>query len=127
MKLATSKINEALKSADETKVLIVGNNIFDKVPQLLKEEFPECEAVIVADKTTYKIAGEKLEKLLKHSGVKLVKSFIFTDSNLYAEYWFVEKLVNYLKSNRAIPIAVGSGTINDLTKLASHETNRKYI
>ena len=127
MKLATSKINEALKSADETKVLIVGNNIFDKVPQLLKEEFPECEAVIVADKTTYKIAGEKLEKLLKHSGVKLVKSFIFTDSNLYAEYWFVEKLVNYLKRNRAIPIAVGSGTINDLTKLASHETNRKYI
>jgi len=127
MKLATSKINEALKSADETKVLIVGNNIFDKVPQLLKEEFPECEAVIVADKTTYKIAGEKLEKLLIHSGVKLVKSFIFTDSNLYAEYWFVEKLVNYLKRNRAIPIAVGSGTINDLTKLASHETNRKYI
>lgn len=127
MSLSISNVNKALKTADETKSLMIGSNILYKLPQLFKDQFHESEAIVIADRTTYKIAGKKLEKLLKHNGVKLLKSFIFTDSKLYAEYRFVKKLVNYLKNNNAIPIAVGSGTINDITKLASHETNRRYI
>ena len=32
-----------------------------------------------------------------------------------------------LESTAAIPVAVGSGTINDLTKLAAHRVNRPYM
>ena len=32
-----------------------------------------------------------------------------------------------LASSQAIPVAVGSGTINDLTKLAAHRLNRPYM
>jgi glycerol-1-phosphate dehydrogenase [NAD(P)+] len=32
-----------------------------------------------------------------------------------------------LAANQAIPVAVGSGTINDLTKLAAHRVGRPYI
>jgi glycerol-1-phosphate dehydrogenase [NAD(P)+] len=32
-----------------------------------------------------------------------------------------------LKQHSAIPVAVGSGTINDLTKLAAHRTGRPYL
>lgn len=121
------KIEEALKAADETMALIIGNDILHQVPQLFKEQFPEQEAIIVADTNTYRVAGKKVGHLLQESGIKQQKSYIFADSDLYAEYGFVEELVAVLKKNDAVPIAVGSGTINDLTKLASYKTNRRYM
>lgn len=122
-----SKIEEALKAADETRALIIGNDILYQVPQLFNEQFPGQEAIIIADSNTYRVAGEKVESLLQEAGIQQKRCYIFTDPDLYAEYGFVEKLVDVLKNTRAIPIAVGSGTINDLTKLASHKTGRRYM
>jgi glycerol-1-phosphate dehydrogenase [NAD(P)+] len=56
-----------------------------------------------------------------------LEPFIYTEPNLYAEYKFVEELLESLKGHDAIPVAVGSGTINDLTKLAAHEVGRPYM
>lgn len=122
-----SKTEEALKAADETKELIIGNDILYQVPQLFRKQFPGQEAIIVADTNTYRVAGKKVEHLLYESGIKQQKSYVFTNPDLFAEYGFVEELVEVLKNTGAIPIAVGSGTINDLTKLASYETKRRYM
>lgn len=122
-----SKIEEALSAADETKALIIGNGVLCRVPQLFKEQFPGQTAIIVADTNTYRVAGEEVEHLFQEAGIMQERCFIYTDKNLYAEYGFVEKLVEVLKKTVAIPVAVGSGTINDLTKLASYETNRRYM
>lgn len=122
-----SKIEEALKAADETRALIIGDDALDMLPKLFKEQFPGKGAIVVADTNTYRVAGESIERLLGEAGIKQKKSYIFTDPDLYAEYGFVQVLVDMLKNNSAIPIAVGSGTINDLTKLASYKTNRRYM
>ena len=47
--------------------------------------------------------------------------------DVYAEYSFVESLQTNLAASQAIPVAVGSGTINDLTKLAAHRLGRPYM
>lgn len=122
-----SEIEDALRVADETKALTIGNGVLSQLPQLFKEQFPGKAAIIVADTNTYRVAGREVGRLLQEAGIKQEKNYIFTNENLHAAYEFVEELVNVLKSNNAIPIAVGSGTINDLTKLASYETNRRYI
>ncbi|RNC66271.1 sn-glycerol-1-phosphate dehydrogenase [Proteiniphilum sp. X52] len=122
-----SRIEEALKAADETRALIIGSDILHRVPELFKEQFPQQGAIIVADTNTYRVAGKQIERLLQEAEIKQERSYIFTEPDLYAEYGFVEELVDVLKSNSAIPIAVGSGTINDLTKLASYEANRRYM
>lgn len=46
---------------------------------------------------------------------------------MYAEHGFVVDLESALRQHEAIPIAVGSGTINDLTKLAAHRVGRAYL
>ncbi|RZJ17128.1 MAG: sn-glycerol-1-phosphate dehydrogenase, partial [Acinetobacter sp.] len=84
-------------------------------------------AVIIADTTTYRIAGETVYKALQKANISQLSPFIYNHPDLYAEYTFVNELVDFLKTNNAIPIAVGSGTINDLTKLASHLTGRQYM
>ncbi|MFD1629897.1 sn-glycerol-1-phosphate dehydrogenase [Pseudopedobacter beijingensis] len=123
----STKVERALKAASETKDLLMGSNVLDKVPELFKKYFAGHTAVVVADQITYEVAGKEVVELLKASGINQEPVFIFTDPELYAEYSFVEQLSKSLATHNAIAVAVGSGTINDLAKLASHQNGREYM
>jgi len=122
-----TKIDIALQSANETRALEIGMNILNLVPVIFNEQFGEKKAIVVADTTTFKIAGMAVSDLLQQSKIEQDCPFIFKDANLYAEMKFEEQLEAALQQTTAIPIAVGSGTINDLTKLAAHRTGRPYM
>jgi glycerol-1-phosphate dehydrogenase [NAD(P)+] len=51
---------------------------------------------------------------------------VFEAPDLHAEHVHVEAIVRQLRPGSAIPVAVGSGTINDLAKLAAHICDRPY-
>ncbi len=57
----------------------------------------------------------------------MLEPFIFRAPDLHAEERFVAELESSLRTHAAIAVAVGSGTINDLTKLASHRVERRYL
>jgi glycerol-1-phosphate dehydrogenase [NAD(P)+] len=120
-------IKDALAAAIETKALRIGWGILKEVADLFNEQFPGKTAVIIADPITYRVAGEFVYQNLEQTGVTQLQPFLFVDPSLYAEYTHVDELLAFLKANDAIPIAVGSGTINDLTKLAAHLANRQYL
>lgn len=122
-----SKVEKALKAANETKALIIGENVLDQVADLFISQFPGKEAVIVSDENTCDIAGKKIGNYFAAAGIRQSNPYVFKSEDLYAEYSFVQKLADYLKTNDAIPVAVGSGTINDITKLAAHLTDRPYM
>ncbi|MES2653283.1 MAG: sn-glycerol-1-phosphate dehydrogenase [Bacteroidota bacterium] len=122
-----ASLKDALAAASETKELRIGWGILSQVVDVFTEQFPNRKAVIIADTTTNQIAGKKIYQLLGDANIEQVAPFLYTDPHLYAEYTFVNQLVTFLNTNDAIPIAVGSGTINDLTKLAAHLTNRQYV
>lgn len=122
-----SKIENALKSANDTQALIIGWGVLEKTGELFKKQFPGKNAVIIADHTTYRVAGNRVVENLTKEGIHQQSPFIYKTEDLYAEYTYVEELVASLKEHDAIPVAVGSGTINDLTKLASYLTNRPYM
>ncbi|MDR1724598.1 MAG: sn-glycerol-1-phosphate dehydrogenase [Tannerella sp.] len=120
-------VENALKSANETKALVIGRGVLAGVSTLFNEQFTGERAVIIADDNTYKAAGKQVGELLKSSGIRQDDAFIFDDPDLYAEYSHVDTLTGLLQNTSAIPVAVGSGTINDLTKLSSHLTGRPYL
>lgn len=122
-----SRVEDALKAANETCALRIGSGILNGVSAMFMEQFSGKKAVIVADETTWRIAGERVEEELKKAGVELQPAFIFTQPDLYAEYSYINLLTDSLKQHDAIPVAVGSGTINDLTKLSSHLAGRRYM
>jgi glycerol-1-phosphate dehydrogenase [NAD(P)+] len=117
-------LEEALDSARETRALVIGSSILQDTPRLFREQFPGCRAILITDGNTFPIAGTAVGEALAAACVITVEPFIFTDPGLYAEFRFVEQLEAALRQHDAIPIAVGSGTINDLTKLAAHRTGR---
>lgn len=122
-----SRLSKILEAASETRALRIGQGIINEVPDLFKEQFPGRRAIIVADTTTYRVAGDEVFKLLKNAGISQEEPFIYPAADLYAEYTYIDQLAPALQKHDAIPIAVGSGTINDLTKLAAHLTGRRYM
>lgn len=125
--LTQLSVQEALLSARETRAVVIGSNVLDQTPKIFQEQFPGATPVIVCDTITFGLVGKQLVQSFENSGLKLHEPFIFDDPDLYAEYRFVERLENSLKLHNAIPVAVGSGTLNDLAKLASHNTHRPYM
>jgi glycerol-1-phosphate dehydrogenase [NAD(P)+] len=121
------RIEDALKAASDTKALRIGDGILEQVADLFKEQFPNKRAVVVADTNTYAVAGKSVCEYLSKGGIDQDKPYVFDAAGLYAEYGHVDELVDFLKGTDAIPVAVGSGTINDLAKLSSHLTGRRYM
>lgn len=122
-----NRVEYALAHATETKALRIGAGILPQTGELFKELFPGCRAIVIADPTAFKVAGSDVQKSLAAAGVALDEPHIFTAPDLHVEWTFVEELDAVLKNTDAIPVAVGSGTINDLTKLCSHHNNRRYM
>ncbi len=118
---------EALRAARETKALEIGEGILDKSPQVFRAQFGDQPAMLVADENTFAVAGRKVLEAFRAAKHPVLEPFIFRDPSLYAEYRFIEQLEASLKQHAAIAVAVGSGTINDLTKLSSHHVGRPYL
>lgn len=118
---------EALRAARETRALEIGSGILDQTPRVFREQFGERPAVIVTDANTLAIAGNAVADAFRAANHPVLETFVFRAPDLYAEHRFVAELETSLQQHTAIPVAVGAGTLNDLTKLAAHRTNRPYL
>ncbi|MBP7141044.1 MAG: sn-glycerol-1-phosphate dehydrogenase [Opitutaceae bacterium] len=118
---------EALAAASETKELLLSPGASTEVVGVFQRQFPGRKAIVVCDPTTYRVAGKTVDQKLHAAGLAEAPAFIIADPDLHAEFRFVESLEPVLRQSNAIAVAVGSGTINDLVKLASHRVDRPYM
>ena len=93
------------------------------VLQLVQANLGACRA----DANTWRVAGDDVHKILAGAGVAQDEPYVFTDPKLYAEWAYVGELDTVLAETDAVPVAVGSGVINDLTKLCSSHNGRRYM
>lgn len=122
-----NKIESALSRTTDTKALVIGVDTLPQVAEMFRKLFPGRRALVVADLNTWRVAGDEVCRILAQAGIAQDQAHIFTDPALYAEWKFVEQLDAVLSRTDAIPVAVGSGVINDLTKLCSHHNARRYL
>lgn len=119
---------EILAAAPQTKWLELHPGAVEEAPAIFNRHFPGRTPLVTADPATFRVAGEAVLRLLRASGHQRAESFVFADSPFHAEHTFVARLEEKLRENPdAIPVAVGSGTINDVTKLAAHQAGRRYL
>ena len=118
---------DALAAARETRCLEIGAGANTSAARVFRQQFGERPAVIVADVNTFGAAGHTVAESFHAAAHPMLEPFIFRAPDLYAEHRFVVELESALRPHKAIPVAVGSGTVNDLTKLASHRTERPYM
>jgi len=119
-------VSEALKGASDTRVLVVEPGARHLARKVFETQFGSAQAVIVADANTFQAAGRDVANSFAAQNKRAPETFIF-GPHVYAEFGCVEELERALQATDAIPLAVGSGTLNDLTKLAAHRLKRPYM
>lgn len=81
---------------------------------------------LVADRNTYAVLGKRVAAALRAQNFDL-KEVIFTGAEVVADaHHILRVLIESDRANRTF-IAVGSGTITDITRFVSHRTGRSFI
>lgn len=122
-------IARGLAAASDTTVVEVGRGVLSRSGAILKDSlFAEGRAaLIVADERTWAAAGKAVHESLGAAGVEVLDPLIFPGHPvLYAALENCDTVRERLADSGALGVAVGSGTINDLVKLASGQLGRPY-
>lgn len=120
-------LEQAVGCATDTRVVELGTGVIDGLVETYQKQFGDKPAIVVADRNTFEVAGRRVLQLFRDRGHPILDPVVFPEEILPAEYSYVTRLAVELKKHDSGAIAVGSGTINDLTKLASHQLGRKYM
>ena len=123
-------IEQALSTATDTREFRVGHGILPETADVFKAHFPGKKAKIVADETTWRVAGERVFAILRDAGVDCAAPLVFpARPQPYADVDFLARVREAIAAEgpdcRAV--AVGAGTLNDLCKRASTELERPYM
>ena len=122
-----ARVEKALRYCDDTKKVVVGEGTLGQVGDFFKELFPGKRAIVVADVTTFGLAGDRVGQELAAAGVSVDEPYIYDEPGMHAEMRLVDMLKPRLEGTEAIAVAVGSGTVNDLCKYSSSLVERPYM
>lgn len=119
-------MDKTLEQVQGTKAVEISQGAMKATPKLFNQFFPGCKAVVVTDINTWAAAGEALYNIMVSAGVPC-EHFVIQEKSFHAEWKYVEMIEEVLKATDGIALAVGSGVINDLCKLAAFHLGKKYV
>jgi len=108
-----------------TPRVLIEKGAINKLPSLLKE-MNVRSLFLIADKNTYSVAGEKVCCILKESGIKVSK-YIFSENALEPDEANVGLAIMNFDPTCDAVIGVGSGVINDISKIVANVSGKPYI
>jgi glycerol-1-phosphate dehydrogenase [NAD(P)+] len=126
--MADDLISTALERAPDTDDVLIGPGALGSVGEVVRRVVGDRPVTVVADEVTWRVAGKQVQEQLDASGATAGEAFLFPAGTFVrADYANVEKVRDALAARDAIPVAVGSGSLNDLVKRAAHELDRRYV
>ena len=113
------------KSHIFTSQVIAKDGALLELPRLM-QQYSAKKVFLVADKNTYDAAGKAVAEIVEKENVKVVKC-IFGKAALEPDEHSVGRAIMYYESDCDVVIGVGSGVINDISKIVSNVANKPYI
>ncbi len=108
-----------------TSKTVVGNGAINELPPIIKD-LNANSAFIIADKNTYFVAGKKVIEILENADIKTQK-YVFDCDDLEADETKVGLAIVNFDPKFDVIIGVGSGVINDISKIVANVSGKKYI
>ena len=110
----------------QTKVFVLGKGVLAELPELLESYFSGKKPWLIADENTWRAAGTRAEEYLRNAGFAEIPRVIFPGSpRLHPDYAISIRLAEEMPAD-CVPVAVGSGVINDLVKCAAGRREVPY-
>ena len=108
-----------------TSEVIVIEGALQELPRLLKQ-YCAKKVFLIADQNTYAAAGKSVSEIVEAENVKIVKC-IFGEDALEPDEHSVGRAIMYYEASCDVVIGVGSGVINDISKIVSNVAGKPYI
>ena len=105
--------------------VIVGKGVIQRLPEFIAK-YQSNKPFILADRNTYKAAGEAVADILRESGIPF-SAYVFRQDALEPNEEAVGSAFMHFDNSCDLIIGVGSGVINDIGKILSKVSGRKYI
>ena len=121
-------LHAALQDAADTRQVVIGSGALASAAGVFKQACGDQPAIIIADENPFDVAGREVQRQLAAAHLNPIEPFIFPGQpQLHADYEHVLELEAALRQHDALPVVVGSGTLNDPTKLAAHRCERPCL
>jgi len=102
----------------------VGSGVITQLPTIIKN-YEGKKVFIIEDTHTLDVAGEKVEELLKDKFK--VSKYVFNEQHLHPNELTLGRLLLEIPGDTSLIIAVGSGTINDISRFMSSKLGIPYV
>ena len=110
----------------DIQAIRVGSGVIQELPGILRD-LGASHIFLVADNYTYEAAGRQVEQLLDHAGLPYHKRVFQTETPLVPNEYALGSVLAAMTSQDDMLLAVGSGTLNDVTKYVSARTGVPYV
>lgn len=113
--------------------LAIGKGAVNQLPEFLATQKLEDgtqltkddKVYIVADIHTWVVAGKKVYEMVKDLGYP-TEYYVFPHEEMHTNEQFIGELADVMPQDVKLPIACGSGTINDITRMVSFKRGLPY-
>lgn len=121
------RLARGLKLADDTRDVRIADGALSEIAPFFRKNFGDKKPFLVSDPEILRAVGLSAFDSLK-DGVEALPAHVFP-SGIHAEMSLVDALrqSGLFDDPNAIPVAVGSGTVNDLVKYASSLYGKPYL
>jgi glycerol-1-phosphate dehydrogenase [NAD(P)+] len=103
----------------------VGKGAVNELASYIKK-YGAKKAFLFADVNTYPVAGDKICAILSENGIAYSK-YVFNEKHLEPDEKAVGSAVMHYDTTCDIIVCLGSGVLNDISKIVSKMTGKPYI
>ena len=103
----------------------IGEDVVEPLLQFCKER-GLTDFMLVADGNTFPVLGQKVQAALQGRGLN-VKSVVFSEPEVIPDEDFIFQVLLRADQVARTYLAVGSGTLTDITRMVSHRTRCQFI
>lgn len=110
----------------EMKHIYMGEGAYVKILDIAQEILPQ-EILLVSDSNTYKALGKDVESKLLEADYKINNIILESKGDLVPDEKAVGRLLMEVNDDTELIVAVGSGSINDISRIISARTKIPYV
>jgi glycerol-1-phosphate dehydrogenase [NAD(P)+] len=123
----TDAIARAVAASATVGAVVIGPGVLDRAPALLRAHLPGHAVCVIADENTWAAAGQRVAASVAAAGMAVRHHILPATPRPKPTVELATTLAGVLSQDDAIPVAVGSGVINDVVKHAAFALGRPYL
>ncbi|HEY2872500.1 MAG TPA: sn-glycerol-1-phosphate dehydrogenase [Reyranella sp.] len=123
-----TELSRALAAASTTHDVTIAPGSLGLLPAVLRRTARAARYVVVADGNTWEAAGRAASRAIESAGLVLADPVVLSEApRVKATAETARRLAERIGAASALPVAVGSGVINDLVKYAAELAGKPYV